>query len=95
MKRLVREGYSVKEIAKIMGIGYGKARYNIDKIAILSEQEEEILKKLFNDTKKVKLKLKYGEDLEFFEKLELKRVLKITMLDSDCCYELELINWKR
>jgi len=92
MKRLVREGYKVKEIAKIMGISYGKAKYNIDKIAILSEQEEEILKKLFGDNQKIRLKLKYGEDLEFFEKLELQRVLKITVLNSDCCYELELIN---
>ena len=92
MKKLIKEGYKTKEIAKLMSMSYGKARYNIDKIAILSETEEEILKKLFGDNKKVRLKLKYGEDLEFFEKLELQRVIKIVMLDMDCCYEMEMIN---
>ena len=92
MKRLIKEGYKTKEIANLMGMSYGKTRYNMEKIAILSEKEEEILKKLFNGKKKVRLKLKYGEDLEFFEKLELQRVLKIVMLDMDCCYEMEMIN---
>ena len=92
MKKLIKEGYKTKEIAKLMGMSYGKARYNMEKIAIFSEKEEEILKKLFGDNKKIKLKLKYGEDLEFFEKLELQRVLKITVLDNDCCYEMEMIN---
>ena len=92
MKRLIKEGYKTKEIAKKMNMSYGKARYNIDKIAILSETEEEMLKKLFGDSKKVRLKLKYGEDLEFFEKLELQRVLKITVLNSDGCYEMEMTN---
>ena len=92
MKKLIKEGYKTKEIAKLMNMSYGKARYNIDKIATLSETEEEILKKLFGDSKKIKLKLKYGEDLEFFEKLELQRVLKITVLNNDCCYEMEMIN---
>ena len=92
MKRLVKEGYRVKEIAEKMGISYAKTKYNIDKIAILSAEEEKTLKNLFKDNKKVRLKLKKCEDLEFFEKLELKRVLKITMLDNDCCYEMEMIN---
>lgn len=91
MKKLVKEGYAVKEIAEIMGMSYAKTRYNYDKIAILSEKEEETLKKLFGDNQKIRLKLKYGEDLEFFENLELQRILKITMLEQDCCYELELI----
>ena len=92
MKKLVREGYKVKEIAKLMNITYPIARYRIEQITILSEKEEETLKKLFGDNQKIRLKLKYGEDLEFFENLELKRVLKITMLEQDCCYELELIS---
>ena len=91
MKKLVKEGYRVKEIAEKMSISYAKARYHIDKIAILSEEEEEILGKLFKDNKKIKLKLKKCEDLEFFEKLELQRILKITMLSQDCCYELEMM----
>lgn len=75
-----------------MGMSYAKTKCNIDKIAILSEKEEETLKKLFGDMKKIRVKLKHGEDLEFFENLELQRILKITMLEQDCCYELELIN---
>ena len=92
MKELVREGYKVKEIAKLMNITYTTARYRVQQITGISEKEEETLKKLFGDMKKIRVRLKYGQDLEFFENLELKRILKITMLEQDCCYELELIN---
>lgn len=92
MKMLVKEGYKTKEIAEKMNMSYGKAKYEIEKIVILSENEERILEKLFNGSKKIRLKLKYGEDLEFFEKLELRRILKINLLEQDGCYEMEMIN---
>ena len=93
VQKLVREGKTVKCIADELKISYARAIRYIRQISDrITEQEEQ----LFNDTfknaeKKVKIRLKNGEDLAFLEKFEYSGKIKIMPLEQEGCYEIEKI----
>ena len=92
VQKLVREGKNVKNIAKDLKISYPRAAIYVQKIKDrTTEQEEQLLNKLFASEKKIRVRLKNGEDLVFLEKFEYSRKIKIMPLEEDGCYEIEKI----
>ena len=93
VQKLIREGKTVKCIADELKISYARAVTYIRKIgARITEQEEQLFNDIFkNAGKKVKVKLKNGEDLAFLEKFEYSGKIKIMPLEEDGCYEIEKI----
>ena len=91
VQKLVREGKPAKRVAEEMKISYALAVIYMRKIrSRITEQEEKIFDDIFKNTgKKVKVKLKNGEDLVFLEKFEYSGKIKIMQLEKDCCYEIE------
>ena len=93
VQKLVREGKTVKCIADEMKISYARAITYIRKIgARITAEEEQLFNDMFKNTeKKIKVKLKNGEDLAFLEKFEYSGKIKIMPLEQDGCYEVEKI----
>lgn len=91
VQKLVREGKPAKRVAEEMQISYALAVIYMRKIrAMITEQEEQLFNDIFKNTgKKVKVRLKNGEDLIFLEKFEYSGKIKIMQLEKDCCYEIE------
>lgn len=92
VQKLVREGKTVKNIAAELKISYARAITYIRQIgARITEQEEQLFNDIFTSGKKVKVRLKNGEDLAFLEKFEYSGKIKIMPLEEDGCYEIEKI----
>ena len=91
VQKLVREGKPAKRVAEEMKISYALAVIYMRKIrSRITEQEEKIFDDIFKNTeKKVKIRLKNGEDLTFLEKFEYSGKIKIMQLEKDGCYEIE------
>lgn len=91
IQKLVREGKPAKRVAEEMKISYALAVIYMRKIrSRITKQEEKIFDDMFkNAEKKVKVKLKNGEDLTFLEKFEYSGKIKIMQLEKDGCYEIE------
>ena len=91
VQKLVREGKPAKRVAEEMKISYALAVIYMRKIrSRITEQEEKIFDDIFKNTeKKVKIRLKNGEDLAFLEKFEYSGKIKIMQLEKDGCYEIE------
>ena len=91
VQKLVREGKPAKRVAEELKISYALAVIYMRKIrSRITEQEEKIFDDIFKNTeKKVKIRLKNGEDLTFLEKFEYSGKIKIMQLEKDGCYEIE------
>jgi len=89
VQKLVKEGKTVKNIADELKISYARA-ITYKKIGDrITEQEEQLLNKLFASREKIRVRLKNGEDLAFLEKFEYSGKIKIMPLEQDGCYEIE------
>ena len=93
VQKLVIEGKPAKLVAEELKISYARAIIYIRQIGYrITEQEEKIFNDMFATAeKKVKVRLKNGEDLAFLEKFEYSGKIKIMPLEKDGCYEIEKI----